>query len=71
MAANAASQNWRLSNVRPPTPRLVLVLVVGALHSAEHSVDAIDPKQALAGAADPTNCDLMPSATELIWAVVH
>ena len=56
---------------KPPTPRLDLVLVVEALRSGpEHSVDVIDPELAPA-AADPTTCDLMPSATELNWAVVH
>ena len=52
--------NWRLSNVRPPTPRPDLVLVVGASQSGpEHSVDAIDPEQ-LPAAVDPT--DLRPDA---------
>ena len=50
--------------MQPPMPRLDLVLVVRALHSGpEHAVDAIDPKLAPAG-ADPTTCDLMPSAPE-------
>ena len=41
------------------------------LHSGpQHSVDATNPGLAPA-IADPTTCYLMPSATELNWAVVH